>query len=108
MNRCRNFLWTAFAAFSLAAASLASDLPPVTAPPESFFQIVSERDREPARQFYKKYINLQGMPVVAAEQVADLALHRTYEIVRHMLAGRPDIMEAMVKNKMYLIIMGRD
>jgi hypothetical protein len=40
--------------------------------------------------------------------VADLALQRTYSIVTHLLAGRPDIIEALVKNKMYLIIIGKD
>jgi alpha-glucosidase len=82
--------------------------PAVTAPPESFFEIVAEKDREVARTFYKKYIDVKGMPVVAAAQVADLALQRTYEIVTHMLAGRPDILNAMVSNRMYLIIIGKD
>jgi hypothetical protein len=83
-------------------------LPAVVPVPESFFQIVGERDREAARGFYKKYIDLKGMPVVAAEAVSDVALQRTYAIASHMLAGRPDIFEAMVKDRMYLIIMGRD
>src|SRR5262249_2651063 len=78
--------------------------PPVTAPPETFFELVSERDRDVARQFYKKYIDVKGMPVVASGEVADLALQRTYSIVTHLLAGRPDVIEAMVKNRMYLII----
>jgi hypothetical protein len=82
--------------------------PPVTSPPESFFQIVAERDREAARAFYKKYIDVKGMPVVAAGEVAELALQRTYWIVTHMLAGRPDILNAMVSNRMYLIIIGKD
>jgi hypothetical protein len=89
-------------------AAAAADRPPVTAPPESFFQMVREQDREVARGFYKKYIDVKGMPVVAAGVVDDLALQRTYEIVTHMLAGRPDIINAMVSNRMYLIIMGRD
>src|SRR5207237_9056826 len=45
---------------------------------------------------------------VAAGEVADQALQRTYSIVTHLLAGRPDIIEAMVKNHMYLIIIGKD
>ena len=48
------------------------------------------------------------MPVVAAGEVADEALQRTYDIVTHMLAGRPDILEAMVKNGTRLIIIGKD
>lgn len=94
----------------LAAADAQSkaDTPEVTVPPASFFEIVTERDRDVARQFYKKYIDVKGMPVLAAGEVADLALQRTYAIVTHMLAGRPDILEAMVKNRMYLIIIGKD
>jgi len=82
--------------------------PEVTAPPESFFEKVRERDRDAARQFYRKYIDVKGMPVVAAAEVADLALKRTYEIVTHMLAGRPDVLEAMIERGMYLIIIGKD
>ena len=82
--------------------------PSVTAPPEPFFEKVRERDRQPAQEFYKKYIDIKGMPVVAAEEVADLALQRTYEIVTHMLAGRPDVLRAMVDRGMYLVIIGKD
>src|SRR5687767_7663283 len=93
---------------SFCEAATNTNPPPVTAPPETFFQIVAERDREVARRFYKKFIDVRGMPVVAAEVVADQALQRTYSIVTHMLAGRPDILAAMVSNRMYLIIIGKD
>ena len=82
--------------------------PPVTSPPESFFQLVDEDDREVAHRFYKKFIDVNGMPAVAAEVVDDQALQRTYEIVNSMLAGRSDITEALVETGMYLIIIGRD
>src|ERR1051325_6833749 len=90
------------------AESTSEQCPPVTTPPESFFKLVRERDREVARQFYKKCIDVKGMPVAASAEVSDLALQRTYEIVTHLLAGRPDVLQAMVKNKMYLIIIGKD
>jgi hypothetical protein len=80
----------------------------VTAPPESFFEKVRERDREAARKFYKKYIDVKGMAVVAAAEVADEALQRTYDIVTHMLAGRPDILDTMAKHGTRLIIIGKD
>src|SRR5262245_18239705 len=83
-------------------------LPPVTAPPESFFARVREADREAARKFYKKHIDVKGMPVVAAAEVADEALHRTYDIVTHMLAGRPDILGTMADFGTRLIIIGKD
>ncbi len=82
--------------------------PRVTAPPASFFEMVNAPDREAARKFYAKYIDVRGMPVVAAAVVDDAALQRTYTIVTSMLAGRPDILQALVKNRMYLIIMGKD
>jgi alpha-glucosidase len=85
-----------------------SECPDVTVPPESFFEKVREPDRQTARQFYKKYIDIKGMPVVGAAEVADLALKRSYEIVTRMLAGRPDVLDAMVNRGMYLVIIGKD
>src|SRR5688572_32443657 len=107
MNRATSIVLFALLATSAVRAGNA-EAPPVKAPPEAFFQIVREKDRDAARQFYKKYIDVKGMPVVAAGEVADRALQRTYSIVTHMLAGRPDVLEAMVKNEMYLIIIGKD
>lgn len=100
-------------------SSTTSDvIPPVTAPPESFFEQVANRpegrrsrgpvDLQGYRDFYQKYIDIKGVPVVAADVVADRALERTHEIVTHMLAGRPDIQEALVARGMYLIIIGKD
>ncbi|HEX2475845.1 MAG TPA: hypothetical protein VHK01_13925 [Lacipirellulaceae bacterium] len=87
----------------------ASDEPEVMSPPpESFFEMVREQDRDAARAFYKKYVDVNGMPVVAAGKVDDRALVRTHEIVSHMLAGRPDIVDAMKDREMYLIIIGKD
>ena len=80
----------------------------MTAPSDSFFEKVRDSDREAAREFYKKYMDVKGIPVVAAAEVADLALQRTYDIVTHMLAGRPDVLKAMVDQGMYLVIIGRD
>ena len=82
--------------------------PLVTAPPASFFDSVNQRDREAARQFCKKYIDVKGLAAAAAGEVADLALERTYDLVTHLLAGRPDILQAMVSNHTRLIIIGRD
>lgn len=80
----------------------------ITAPPESFFAIVRQNDRDAARQFYKKYLDVSGIPVVASAEVADQALERTREIVGRLLAGRPDIVQSMASTGMYLIIIGKD
>ncbi len=84
------------------------DKPTVTAPPDAFFDKVRQRDRDAARKFYKKYLDVKGLPVVAADIVADEALQRTYELVTHLLAGRPDVLEAMVKNGTRLIVIGKE
>jgi hypothetical protein len=83
-------------------------IPRVTPVPESFFRLLREQDRDVGRNFYKKYIDVKGMPVVASAVVSDTALQRTYTIVTRMLAGRPDVIQAMVRDGMYLIIIGRD
>jgi hypothetical protein len=83
-------------------------IPAVTAPPESFFSKIRERDREAGRKFYKKYLDVKGLPVAAAGEVADEALQRTYDLVTHLLAGRPDVLAAMVRNGTRLIIIGKD
>jgi hypothetical protein len=88
--------------------AVAQTLPPVTAPPDTLFERFRQGDPEVARKFYKKYIDVKGMAVIAAAEVADEALQRTYDIVTHMLAGRPDILDAMVHNGTRLIIIGKD
>ena len=97
-----------FCLVTLAQSGAVAARPEVTAPPDSFFEKVRERDRQAARQFYRKCIDVKGLAVAAATEVSDLALQRTCEIVTHMLAGRPDILEAMVDRGMYLVIIGKD
>lgn len=82
--------------------------PTVTAPPVTFFEKYPERDRDAARKFYKKYLDVGGLSVVSADAVDDEALYRTRHIVTRMLAGRPDILETMAKAGTRLIIIGKD
>lgn len=82
--------------------------PKVTPPPEAFFERFKDGDRTVARAFYKKHIDANGLSIAAAGVVADEALERTYEIVTHMLAGRPDIFGAMQKRGTRLIVMGKE
>jgi hypothetical protein len=86
----------------------AASSPRVIAPPEPFFQKIRESDRDAARQFYRKYIDVKGMPVTASAEVDDRALQRTYYVVTHLLAGRPDILQAMITNGTRLIIIGKN
>ncbi len=92
----------------LALAPLIGAAPAVTAPPDSIFEKFREGDRDVARRFYKKYLDVGGVPVLASADVDDEALRRTHEIVTHLMAGRPDVLEAMAKYGTRLIIIGKD
>ena len=80
----------------------------MTEPPDSFFAKFRDDNRDTARKFYKKYLDIKGISVAASAEVADEALQRTHFIVTHMLAGRPDILETMAKAGTRLIIIGKD
>jgi alpha-glucosidase len=86
----------------------ARKVPKVTAPPTAFFERFRDRDREAARRFYKKHLDAGDLSIAAAGEVDDKALLRTYHMVTHMLAGRPDILDAMRKHGTRLIIIGKD
>src|SRR5262245_48929842 len=88
--------------------SAASAQPKVSAPPDAVFEKYRKGDQDVARKFYKKYLDCKGVAVLASGEVADEALLRTHHIVTHMLAGRPDVLEAMAKNGTRLIIIGKD
>ena len=69
-------LWAAI----LSAA--AAQQPRVQPPPESFFELVAERDRDVARRFYAKYLDVNGMPVAAHADVADEALKKKVDLTQ--------------------------
>jgi hypothetical protein len=98
-------LWSGCATSTKPAADAT---PSITSPPESFFKGFPERERTAARQFYKKHLDLKGVSVAASAEVSDAALERTYYIVSHMLAGRPEVLHAMATNGTRLIIIGKD
>ncbi len=55
--------------------------------------------------FYKKYVNANGYPVVSSEKVNDYALKEAAYIVDMMLAKRPDLRRAMIASGSRLIVM---
>ena len=54
--------------------------PPVTRVPATFFDLLREEDRDVARRFYTKHIDVKGMPVVASAAVDNAALQRTASV----------------------------
>jgi hypothetical protein len=82
--------------------------PKIGAVPDAVFDRFREGDRDVARRFYKKHLDVKGVAVLASGEVADEALLRTHHIVTHMLAGRPDVLAVMAKNGTRLIVIGKD
>ncbi len=72
----------------------------VIAPPKT------EVTRLELPSFYRKYIAVDGFPIVASAQVSNYALREAAFLVRHLLAHRPDVLKALVRAKVRLVVMG--
>jgi hypothetical protein len=55
--------------------------------------------------FYQKRLDVDGLPVVGSANVSDFALREAAWIIRHMLAGREDIIRAMAANRVRVAVM---
>ncbi len=114
MNRCVSLavavllLSTASAQEKPAQPKAEKEVLKVSRPPDAIFEKFKKNDQDVARKFYKKYLDVKGVAILASGEVADEALFRTHHIVSHMLAGRPDVLEVMAKNGTRLIIIGKD
>jgi hypothetical protein len=77
------------------AAAAPPELPAVTAPPK-------EVGLDP---FYTKYLSAHGLPVVGSSKVSDYALREAAYLADQMLAHRPEVRDAMIRNKVRLAVM---
>ena len=55
--------------------------------------------------FYVKHTNAGGLPVVGSAEVSDHAMLEAAFLITRMLARRPDILDAMVKNRVRCTVM---
>lgn len=74
----------------------------VTTPP------ASEVDRLSLDPFYKKYISVDGFPIISSEKVDDQALIEAAYLIEKMIGSRSDILKAIVDNKIRFAIMAPD
>ncbi|MDG2255954.1 MAG: hypothetical protein P8L49_13455 [Opitutaceae bacterium] len=58
--------------------------------------------------FYKKYVSVNGYPIVSSEKVNDYALKEAAYLIGMMLANRPDVKDAMIESGSRMIVMGYD
>ena len=77
------------------ATAAPPELPAVTAPPK-------ELGLDP---FYTKYLSAHGLPVVGSSKVSDYALREAAYLADQLLAHRPEVRDAMIRNKVRLAIM---
>ncbi len=77
------------------AAAAPPELPAVTAPPK-------ELGLDP---FYTKYQSAHGLPVVGSSKVSDYALREAAYLADQMLAHRPELRDAMIRNKVRIAVM---
>ncbi len=96
----RWLLWTAFIAVPGLPARAQPEAPPAVA------EVPGEvRHALKLSPFYQKYTHYRGFSILGSAKVTDAALIEARDIVRHMLAERPDVVRALVKNKVRLAVM---
>jgi hypothetical protein len=59
-------------------------------------------------EFYAKYVSVDGFPVISSARVNDAALREAAWIIRHMLATRPDIRQALIDSHTRCTVMAVD
>src|SRR5205085_4242990 len=55
--------------------------------------------------FYKKHVSVRGFPVLGSEKVSDYAMLEAAWLVDRMLEPRPDILQALIRNKVRFAVM---
>lgn len=55
--------------------------------------------------FYKKFVDVEGFPVLGSEKTSDFALREAAFLIRQMLVGRDDIRDAMIQSKVRFAVM---
>ncbi len=85
-------------------ASLISILLPATAqtvePPS-----LTVRKHFRLAPFYRQWVDVEGLPVVASEKVNPYALKETAWLIRRMIGHRPEVLRAMAKNRVRVSVM---
>ena len=59
-------------------------------------------------KFYKKHVSADGILVAGSEKVSDYALREAAYLIRHMLKGRDDVREALIRSRVRVGVMAYD
>jgi hypothetical protein len=82
-----------------------SKRPPALLQDYTAFSVTSPPETLALDPFYKKYTDAHGIPVVSSEKVPDAALLMARDIVKFMLADRPDLRKELIRKKWKVAIM---
>jgi photosystem II stability/assembly factor-like uncharacterized protein len=63
------------------------------------------REKHKLDSFYKKHLDLGGLPILSSEKVSDKAIEEAAYLIRQMLSNRDDILQAMVKRGCRFVVM---
>ena len=74
---------------------------PEPAPPPAAVRDFFELD-----PFYQQWINVEGFPVVASEKVNPYALKEAAWLIWQMIGHRPDVLQALVQNRVRFSVIG--
>ena len=55
--------------------------------------------------FYQQWIDVEGLPVVASEEVNPYALKEAAWLIRYLIGHRPDVLQAMAQNRVRFSVM---
>jgi hypothetical protein len=55
--------------------------------------------------FYKKHVSCRGLPVLGSEKVSDYALKEAAYLIARMLDRRPDLLDALIRDKVRVVVM---
>ncbi len=55
--------------------------------------------------FYQKYLDAYGIPIVSSAAVHDRAHYQARDLIREVLANRPDLLEALADTRTHVAIM---
>ena len=72
--------------------------------PSALSAAAAKQKRIPS--FYKQYVMVGDLPVVSSENVAKAALAEAARLTEKMLAGRPDILKAIVQRNGRIMVVG--
>ena len=74
--------------------------------PEPVPPPLTVRDAFDLDPFYQQWIDVEGLPVVASAKVNPYAVKEAAWLIRRMIGHRPDVLQALVQNKIRFTVIG--